>query len=183
MAHQWAQAINAQRGANTALVLGMDGFHLPRAQLAQLPDPQAALRRRGAPWTFDPSGFVKNLRAIKSPGSAPASSQSWPGFEHGAGDPVAGAIEVRPEVRLVIVEGLYLLHQGDGWNEGPDWYGLFDRAWYLNVPMKVAMQRLLDRHMASSANSREAALQRIASNDRLNADLVLQSRNRAHALI
>ena len=43
VAHRWAQAINALRGANTALVLGMDGFHLPRAQLAQMPDPQAAL--------------------------------------------------------------------------------------------------------------------------------------------
>ena len=183
MASQWAQAINAQRGANTALALGMDGFHLSRAQLAEFADPQAALMRRGAPWTFDPTAFAQNLRAIKNPGSLPASTQTWPGFEHGVGDPVAAAIQVPPDVQLVIVEGLYLLHQGHGWHEGPDWDDLFDRVWYLNVAMKLAMQRLLARHMACNGNSRAQAQQRLADNDRLNADIVLQSRGRAQALV
>ena len=183
MASQWAQAINAQRGANTAVALGMDGFHLSRAQLARFADPQAALMRRGAPWTFDPAAFAQNLRAIKNPGSLPASTQTWPGFEHGVGDPVAAAIQVPPGVRLVIVEGLYLLHHGHGWHEGPDWDDLFDRVWYLNVAMKLAMQRLLARHMASNGNSRAQAQQRLADNDRLNADIVLQSRGRAQALV
>ncbi len=183
VASQWAQAVNAQRGANTALALGMDGFHLSRAQLALFADPHAALMRRGAPWTFDSAAFARNLRAIKTATSPSDPAQAWPGFEHGVGDPVAGAIQVPPEVQLIIVEGLYLLHEGHGWNEGSDWEGLFDRAWYLNVPMKLAMQRLLNRHMASNGNSREAAQQRLAANDRLNADIVLQSRNRAQALV
>ena len=183
VAQQWAQAVNAQRGTNTALALGMDGFHLSRAQLATFADPQAALTRRGAPWTFDAAAFAHTLRAIRMPSTAPDTAQTWPGFEHGVGDPVAGAILVPPEVQLIIVEGLYLLHQGHGWNEGPDWAGLFDRAWYLNVPMKLAMQRLLGRHMASNGNSRAAAQQRLAANDRLNADIVLQSRIRAQALV
>jgi pantothenate kinase len=36
-----------------AIVVGMDGWHLTRAQLAQMPDPQLAKDRRGAAWTFD----------------------------------------------------------------------------------------------------------------------------------
>jgi pantothenate kinase len=183
IASQWAQAINAPRGANTALALGMDGFHLSRAQLAQFADPQAALTRRGAPWKFDPTAFVQNLRAIKTPDLLPQSTQTWPGFEHGVGDPVAAAIQVPPDVQLVIVEGLYLLHHGHGWHEGPEWDGLFDRAWFLNVPLKLAMQRLVARHMASHGVSRAQAQQRLADNDRLNADIVLQSRDRAQALV
>jgi hypothetical protein len=45
--------------------------------------------------------------------------------------------------------------------------------------MDVAMERLVKRHMASWGFSREQALDRLAMNDRLNADIVLQSRARA----
>ena len=41
------------------------------------------------------------------------------------------------------------------------------------------MERLVNRHMASWGFSREQALDRLAVNDRLNADIVLQSRERA----
>lgn len=40
-------------GEETAIIVGMDGWHLTRAQLAQMDDPQRAKDRRGAPWTFD----------------------------------------------------------------------------------------------------------------------------------
>ena len=183
VASQWARAVNAQLGDHTAVALGMDGFHLSRAQLAGFADPQTALIRRGAPWTFDPAAFVQNLLMLKAPSVASEHAQTWPGFEHGIGDPVAHAIGVPPEVKLIIVEGLYLAHGGHGWNEGPDWQGLFDQVWYLNVPLKLSMQRLLARHMASNGTSREVAQQRLAVNDRLNAEIVFQSRNQAHHLV
>jgi pantothenate kinase len=58
LAAQWATHLNAAHGVGTAVALGMDGFHLTKAQLAQFPDPVAAFARRGAPWTFDAAGFV-----------------------------------------------------------------------------------------------------------------------------
>jgi hypothetical protein len=52
-----------------ASVIPMDGFRLTH-QLAKFPDPANALKRRGSPFTFDPSSllsyvFVKKARDFK----------------------------------------------------------------------------------------------------------------------
>jgi pantothenate kinase len=175
LAARWVHEVNAMAGAGTALALGMDGFHLTRAQLAQMPDPATALARRGAPWTFDAQALAQRLRAVRE-ATAPV---PWPGFDHGVGDPVQGAISIPPSTRLLIVEGLYLLHQGDGWALG----GLLDECAYLDVPLPVAMQRLSARHQAAWGFTPAQAQARIAANDGLNAVLVAQSRERADWLV
>ena len=108
-----ATALDEAFGAPIALALGMDGFHLTRAQLRAFPDPAEALSRRGAPWTFDPQGLAQRLAALRTPSSQPL---GWPGFEHGVGDPAPDAIRVPPRIRLVLLEGLYLLHDDHGWD-------------------------------------------------------------------
>lgn len=53
LARHVVERINGILGNRIAVVVGMDGWHLTRAQLAQMPDPQLAKDRRGAAWTFD----------------------------------------------------------------------------------------------------------------------------------
>jgi pantothenate kinase len=172
IAAKLVDSVNECRHSKTAVALSMDGFHLTKAALAQFADPAAALQRRGSPWTFDPAGLASKLHQLRH---NTAASSTWPDFQHGVGDPVADAIVVEPSVKLIIVEGLYLLHREHGWNLT----GLLDECWYLDTSMDVAMERLVKRHMASWGFSREQALDRLAMNDRLNADIVLQSRERA----
>ena len=43
-------SVNASLDAQRMLSIGMDGFHLTKKQLAELPNPQKAFARRGAPW-------------------------------------------------------------------------------------------------------------------------------------
>jgi pantothenate kinase len=167
---------NSTGTSPTAVALSMDGFHLSKAALAQFTDPAAALARRGSPWTFDPAGLAASLHRLRK---TPYASSNWPEFEHGVGDPVADAISINPDTKLIIVEGLYLLHRQHGWNLK----GLLDECWYLDTSMEVAMERLVKRHMASWGFSREQALARLATNDRLNADIVLQSRECADYLL
>jgi pantothenate kinase len=169
-------AVNQHTNSCTAVALSMDGFHLTKAALAQFDNPVAALSRRGSPWTFDPAGLADKLAQLRK---TPYQLTTWPDFQHGVGDPMADAISVKPEVRLIIVEGLYLLHHEHGWNLN----GLLDECWYLDTSMDVAMERLVKRHMASWAMSREQALDRLAINDRLNAEIVQQSRARADAFL
>lgn len=167
-------------GSGVAVVLGMDGFHLTRADLARFPDPVAARTRRGAPWTFDPAALAQRLRQVRDASLDDGSKAvAWPGFEHGVGDPVPDAIAVPPSVRLVVVEGLYLLHRDDGWNLE----GLLDECWFLDVDMETALQRLQARHMQTSGLSAAQAEARIAANDRLNAGIVQQSRIRSDRLV
>jgi pantothenate kinase len=50
----------------------MDGFHLTKAQLQEMPNPQAAFARRGAPWTFDPAALAQRLKMLREgAGKAP----------------------------------------------------------------------------------------------------------------
>jgi len=170
MAQAWVNVVNTHLGAGTVQVLGMDGFHLPRAILARQPDPAAALARRGAPWTFDPLALQARLPLLRT--GFEQHAVLWPGFEHGVGDPVEDALAVSPGVRLVLIEGLYLLHRGDGWAVQP----LLDACWFLDVNMEMAMARLALRHQRAWGVSEEEAAARIALNDRLNAEIVWASR-------
>ena len=172
LSEKLVQSVNDRTKAKIAVALSMDGFHLTKVALAQFADPAAALARRGSPWTFDPAGLASKLQQLRN---NPAESITWPDFQHGVGDPITDAISVNPDTKLIIVEGLYLLHRDHGWNLS----GLLEECWYLATPMDVAMERLVNRHMASWGFSREQALDRLAVNDRLNADIVLQSRERA----
>jgi pantothenate kinase len=174
-AAQLVREVNAAAGEGTALALGMDGFHLTRAQLAQTPDPAVAFARRGAPWTFDAPALAQRLRTVREA----AGPVHWPGFDHGVGDPVPDAITIPPGTRLLLVEGLYLLHQGDGWALD----GLLDECAYLDVPLAVAMQRLSPRHQAAWGFTPAQAQARIEANDGVNAVLVEQSRERADWLV
>ncbi len=176
LAAKLVDAVNESTGSQTALALSMDGFHLTKAALAQFADPAAALARRGAPWTFDPVGLADKLQKLRN---NPSESNTWPDFQHGVGDPVADAISVKPDAKLIIVEGLYLLHREHGWNLN----GLLDECWYLETSMDVAMERLVKRHMDSWGFSREQALDRLAMNDQLNADTVVKTRRHADRLI
>ena len=191
LANKIVDEVNVKSGFEVAVALGMDGFHLRKAQLAAFPNPQEAFKRRGAPWTFDAAalsdrlGLLRQLRQPAVPDQVPENANgpfpgvTWPGFEHGVGDPVADAVYIGPAVRLVIVEGLYLLHEGDGWHVAQQ----FDECWYLDVRMKLAMQRLVARHMRANGNTREQAECRLAVNDRLNADIVQATRGRAQWLV
>lgn len=170
LASQIVADVNARHGQGTAVALGMDGFHLSKAQLQQMPDPELAFARRGAPWTFDASGFRRRIGAIRE--AAGQHVVLWPDFAHEIGDPVADAIRVDAAARLILVEGLYLLHQQD------DWQGinlLFDECWFLDTPYAVAIERLTLRHMQAWGFTRAQAEHRIATSDGLNAQLVQAS--------
>lgn len=167
--------VQALRGPQALQVLGMDGFHLTRAQLAARPDAAQALARRGAPWTFDPAGLRAGLQALRHAQAAVA----WPGFDHGQGDPVPAALQVPTHTRVVLVEGLYLLHDAPDWQLAP----LFDETWFLDRDWPQAQSQLCARHMQAWGLSQAAALARIAANDALNAQLVLADRARADWLV
>ncbi len=170
LAARLAEAVNARTAPNTVVALGMDGFHFTKAELWQFPNPAEAFARRGAPWTFDANALQQRLLRLRA--AAGCADTLWPGFEHAVGDPVEGAYTVPASTRLVIVEGLYLFHQADRWETISP---LFDEHWYLDTPLEIAMERLALRHMWAWGMTRDQAEHRIATSDRLNAELVRDS--------
>ncbi|MBC8076536.1 MAG: hypothetical protein H7Y32_10715 [Chloroflexales bacterium] len=174
LAAHLAEAVNAATAPNTLVALGMDGFHLTKDALRQLPNPAEAFARRGAPWTFDTDALLQRLQRVRA--AAGRAAVLWPDFQHDIGDPVEGAFAVPPAARVVLVEGLYLLHDAAGWQPISQ---LFDERWYLDTPLDLALERLAQRHMRAWGYTRSEAEGRIAASDRLNAELVLQTREQA----
>ncbi|HBX69956.1 MAG TPA: hypothetical protein DEH25_11425 [Chloroflexi bacterium] len=174
----WEAQINLLEGVEAAKALSMDGFHLSKAQLRQMPDPDRAFARRGVHWTFDAAGFNQKVRELKITDSQ--QSVFWPGFEHEIGDPVPDAIEVPPTCRLVLIEGLYLLYREGAWQALE---GAFAEIWYLDTPLETSIARLVARHQQAWGFTEAQARQRVESNDNINALLVESTRARADWLV
>ncbi|MGP9604779.1 nucleoside/nucleotide kinase family protein, partial [Brachybacterium sp. AOP42-E1-35] len=91
-----------QLPAGSCVVVPMDGFHLADVALARL----GRAERKGAPDTFDASGYVALLQRLRA--AMPQDEPVWaPMFERDLEQPLAGAIEVPAQVPLVITEGNY----------------------------------------------------------------------------
>lgn len=91
-----------------AIVIPMDGYHFYRRELDEMPDPEEAHKRRGAPFTFNAERFVRDLTSAR-----PARHGLFPSFDHGTGDPIENDIHLTPSHKLVIVEGNYVLLDDD----------------------------------------------------------------------
>lgn len=157
-----------------ATFVPMDGFHLSRAQLSAMPDPQAAHARRGAEWTFDAPAFLSLVRVLRQPLTPETKPVHAPSFDHAVKDPVENSILVPPSARVVIFEGNYLsLGKGD-WKEAAM---LMDELWFVDVGFDVARKRLVQRHIkAGIAANEEEAGKRADENDLVNGREIMDGR-------
>lgn len=165
-----AEARRLTAGGNTAVVLPMDGFHLPQAELVRL----GRRDRMGAPDTFDVDAFVATLERLRQPGSVTA-----PGFDRTIEEPVPDAIEIGADIRTVIVEGNYLLHDRDGWERVRP---ALDRVIFLAPDDALRRERLISRHIAFGKTPAEAE-EWVARSDDLNAALVSATAHRADDIV
>ncbi|KAL0487052.1 uridine kinase [Acrasis kona] len=167
------ELIKKQRPENI-VVVPMDGFHHYRSELDRMDDPAEAHRRRGAPFTFNSKRFADTLETIKNKGEALA-----PSFDHNFGDPVEKDIIVEPQHKLVIVEGIYLLIDGEDWERARK---VFDQVWYVDIDIPAAMERVRKRHMATGLTA-ELARERCEKSDKLNAHLIEENKSKADRVI
>lgn len=121
-----------------AVGVPMDGFHLAGSTLARL----GRLDRKGAIDTFDGDGYLALLRRLREHGPATV----WaPDYVRGVEESIGGAIEVGPEVEVVVSEGNYLLVDEGPWRSVRD---VVDETWAVEVPRPVRVDRLAVRHAA-----------------------------------
>ena len=147
-----------------AVLLPMDGFHLPQARLVEL----GRRDRMGAPDTFDVEGFAAILAAARL-GPVVA-----PGFDRAVEEPVPGAVAIGGE-RVVVVEGNYLLH----W---PEVASRLDATFYVDLDDDVRLERLIARHVRFGKTP-DAAREWSLGPDQRNALIVQGTAARADAVI
>lgn len=171
LAAELVTMLNAVHPGSAALV-PMDGFHMKHAKLEAL----GQTDRKGAPHTFEGADFANFLHRLLHATSA----VSGPGYSRKIEDTVDDAFTVQPEVKILIVEGNYLLL-----TEGP-WAGvkpLLDYSVFVDVPRELVEARLLKRHGEEGLFTEERNRAHIARNDMPNYDLVCLSQDRADVVI
>jgi len=160
----------ATRLGPMAEVLPMDGFHLDNARLRQM----GLFHRKGAPETFDAESFVKLLRDMRT-----TACVSYPVFDREADKTVPDAGHIDKHIRIVLVEGNYLLLNTAPWS---DLAGVFDVTVQIDVPRDVLEARLVARwrdHGLPAAQARARAL----GNDMKNADHVMENSREADFIL
>jgi pantothenate kinase len=150
-------------------VVPMDGFHLANVELQRL----GRAGRKGAPDTFDCAGYAELLRRLHR--QRDDEIVYAPEFRREIEEPIAGAIAVLPNTRLVITEGNYLLLDEGPWS---DVAALLDDTWYVGVDDKLRNDRLLRRHEQFGRSPQEARAW-VAGTDEPNARLIAATRSRA----
>lgn len=159
---------NALAGS-TAVLVGLDGWHLTRAQLDQMPDPKLAHERRGIHWTFDAAAYVSFIQSLRLPN--PRDTLSFPSFDHAVKDPIPDSLRIEPSDRIILVEGLYTLLDIEPWVHASR---LLDERWLIDVDSEEAWRRLVERHVVSGvAKDREEAVWRAENNDAPNGRFVI----------
>lgn len=153
-----------------AQMLPMDGFHLDDRILSARGD----LPRKGAPHTFDVAGFCAMLRRARG-----EAHLYTPAFDRSLELSRAGAIEISPDVSILIVEGNYLLHDADGWDGVAP---LLDACWFLDVPVPELERRLVDRWTGFGLTPDQID-QKVHRNDLPNARLVAATKVRANRIL
>jgi pantothenate kinase len=155
-----------------AVVVPMDGFHLHDDELERL----GLSDRKGAPETFDVRGYAALLRRLRTETD---NTVYAPQFDRTRELSVAGAIAVRPEHRLVVTEGNYLLYDAGGW---ADVLPLLDETWFVEGDEEVRLDRLVRRH-ARHGKPPDLAYRWATVSDQANADLVARTRPAADVLV
>jgi pantothenate kinase len=150
----------------------MDGFHLADAQLDRL----GSLARKGAPDTFDALGYAHLLERVVFETQTPIYA---PGFDRTLEQPLAAALVVLPEARLVITEGNYLLLDDPQWARAR---AAMNAVWSVASEDAVRIERLVERHVRFGKAAAEAR-DWVAGTDQRNADLVSPTLGRADRVI
>jgi pantothenate kinase len=168
------EVLNKKHGSGYASVVPMDGYHLTRAQLDQFHNPEEAHYRRGSPMTFDAYGVVDLAKRIRaSAGNDHPEVIRAPSFDHKIKDPVANGVEIASSVRVVLMEGLYLLVNKEPWVRISEYA---DEKWLLTVDYDIAVERLAKRHFAAGITaSVEDGRVRAQGNDAINGRYILDN--------
>ena len=134
LAEALAEALNAEEPGSAA-VFPMDGYHYDDLVLV----PRGLRPRKGAPDTFDVSGFAHMLGRLRENAEREI---AVPVFDRSIEIARAGARIIPQTVRHLIVEGNYILLDSGDWRQLHRYY---DTTVLIEVPEEELRRRLSER--------------------------------------
>jgi pantothenate kinase len=155
----------------SSVAVPMDGFHLSNVELNRL----GRSDRKGAPDTFDPAGFVHLLRRLR----AGEDLVYAPSYSRTLHESIGGVIPVPSGVKVIVVEGNYLLLDHGPWASVR---GLLDLVLYLDAPDHVRQDSLVRRQLAKGLDL-DGAHDWVSRSDERNAAVIAATRDRADLIL
>jgi pantothenate kinase len=159
MAKAIVDELNRISSTEVAIYVPMDGFHKSAVVLKE----EGTTPIKGKPETFDEVAlwkFLRDLKNFRRPLSGPVYSRE----QH---DVIADAYVIDKQF-IAVVEGNYLFLEQGCWSKIRK---LFDYKLFIDVPEKVAVDRLFARHLKGGKSNEEAA-RKIFEVDMKNFELV-----------
>jgi len=166
-----ASALTSRLADLGTVVVPFDGFHLANATLAET----GLQSRKGALETFDLDGYAHLLQRLRT---AHATVYA-PAYDRAIEEPIAGAVAVPAESRLVITEGNYLLADHPTARRARQ---TLDSVWFLDLDNRTRTERLIRRHVTFGKAPEEAQAWATGT-DQSNAELVSRTREQADLVV
>ncbi len=161
-------------GPDIAFVIPLDGYHLTRKQLSEMPNAEEAIFRRGAAFTFDPQSYLKLVEKVRKPLTPETLTIYAHSFDHAVKDPVPDDISISPTARIIIFEGLYTALDEPGWRDA---HALMDETWFVDADIPTAIQRVAKRNFAAGITKTfEESMARVEKSDMKNGREVVEKR-------
>lgn len=161
LAGKLVKRLNGDQTRPIAALFPMDGFHLDNDTLRK----RGLFHRKGSPQTFDVEAFRETLDWIRAGGA----NIPIPTFDRDKDAVIPDAEIIGRDIRIVVVEGNYLLLDQDPWR---DLTKLFDLTVFLRVDPEILEARLIQRWLDQGCDL-GGAQTRAVSNDLPNARLVM----------
>jgi pantothenate kinase len=158
----------AKRLGSAAALAPLDGFHLSTGVVPSTD----MLDRRGAIDTFDGWGYLALLERLLHHSDRDI---YLPSYSRELDEPIAAALVIPANARIVITEGNYLLVEEPPWGFITQ---LLTESWYLDAPDDDRLRRLTARHARYGKTPAEAEAW-ATTTDHQNAKLIAASRHRA----
>ena len=139
------------KGHNSS-ILQMDGFHYDDQILKQ----KSLLLKKGAPETFDVMGFLNFLFRLQNENEV-----AIPIFDRSLELSRSSAVIISKEIRVVIVEGNYILLKTHPWRE---LHKFFNSTIMINTKHEILKKRLIERWRSFNIPEEEIK-QKVFEND------------------
>jgi len=157
-------------------VLGQDAFHYTNEYLNSHVDEQgfSLNEHKGRFDTFDTDLFSSKLEQFKA-----NKKVRLPRYSRKIHAPVADVVCVDDGPALLLVEGLWLLHEDSGWASVSK---LFDHHYFIETDLQKVEENVIERHMRGG-RSREESEEFYKESDQKNNTMVQAHRERADIVI
>jgi pantothenate kinase len=155
--------------------VGIDAWHFTNAYLSAHTIEGAVMKSfKGRHDTYDVARLARGLRAFRE-----GQEMKFPAYSRLLHDPVEDAVEVPEGNVLLLLEGLWLLHDSPQWSEVRS---LLDHSIFIEARKDKVRPAVIKRHVEGGRTAEDAS-DYYDSVDASNFDLVMQTKKRADEVI